>query len=107
ETFQVIVTGLLEFRTIQRDVFESDLLVVDQLVERESQRGDIVDDIPRTLLEGDENTGFVVVARAMDQERRRKKRLAATGRTTDERRASGRQTPECQIVEAVDACKGF
>ena len=51
----------------------------DQLVERKSERGDIADNIPRTLFKSDENAGLVKVARAVDQERRREKRLAATG----------------------------
>jgi hypothetical protein len=58
-------------------MFESDLLIVNEFIERETQRGNIADNVSRTLLKGDENTWLTVVARAMDQKRYRKKRLSA------------------------------
>ena len=58
-------------------------------------------------LPADDWTGLAEVARTVDQEGRRKKRFAATGRAADKRRATGRYPAECQVIEARNAGRGF
>src|SRR3546814_7846884 len=90
QRLQIIIADLSQFGRIDRDMLDIDLVVGDELVEPETKRGDIVDQINGAFLEGDEHAGFVAFPSAMNEKRRGEQRLAATGRADDQDRKSTR-----------------
>src|SRR3546814_9559776 len=83
-------------------MLDIDLVVGDELVEPETKRGDIVDQINGAFLEGDEHAGFVAFPSAMNEKRRGEQRLAATGRAADQCGAPRRQAAQREIVKSLD-----
>ena len=90
KAFEVVIADLGELGRIDGDVFEGELVLFHEFADVEAERGDVCRNVYRTLLEGHEHAGLVQVACAMDQERRRKHRLAAAGGPADKRWPSGR-----------------
>src|SRR3546814_7031470 len=82
-------------------MLDIDLVVGDELVEPETKRGDIVDQINGAFLEGDEHAGFVAFPSAMNEKRRGEQRLAATGRAADQCGAPRRQAAQREIVKSL------
>src|SRR3546814_16717891 len=83
-------------------MLDIDLVVGDELVEPETKRGDIVDQINGAFLEGDEHAGFVAFPSAMNEKRRGAQRLAATGRAAEQCGAPRSQAAQREIVTSPD-----
>jgi hypothetical protein len=67
----------------------------------------IGDDTSRGLLEGDKDSRFPALPRAMHQELQRENGLAGTGSTGQQRRSALRQTAAGNLIETGDAGRRF
>ncbi len=84
EALEVVLARLLDLVSLDVDVIHGEHLPLDQLVEVEAKRADILRQFLRGLLEGHEDAGFVILHRAFDEELHAEERLAAPGVAADE-----------------------
>ena len=95
QPFEVVVAGFLDLAALDAHEIHDDLLLLDQLVEVEAERADVLRQLLGGFLEGHEHARLVVLRGPAHQELHRQQRLAAArrcrrrawaGRAADRRR---------------------
>ena len=77
--------------------------MLDEIVQVEAERADVLRQFRSGLLEGHEHAGFVELRRSPDQEFHRQQRLAAAGTSADQRGSAARQTTSRNFIQPLDA----
>ena len=103
QAFEVVLTALLDVVGLDMHVIDGDLLPADHPGEIESQRRDILFDVPGPLLERHEHAGLAELQRSANQELDRQQALAAAGGAAHQRRPSTRKSTAGHLVESLDA----
>ena len=102
QAFEVIFAGLLDLGALDVHVIDEELLLGDEAREIESERGHVRRDFLRGLLEEDGHPGLVVLGGSPDQELDPEQRLAGSGASTDQGRATAGQASAGEIIEPCD-----
>ena len=103
QAFEIVLTGLLDLGTLDVDVVQQQFVFSGQLVQVEAEGAHILRQFLGSFLEGQEDTGFVELGGAANQEFDGQKRLAAARAAADQRGTTTRQSAAGDFIEALDA----
>ena len=103
ESFQVPVSCVFYLARNHVEVVDHELAVGFELGEVESQGGHVGDEVPGELLERHEHSWLAELGDPADEEFHREERLATTGGTANEGRATAGQAAAGHFVEPADA----
>jgi hypothetical protein len=81
---------------------ENELLFADQFIEIETHRHEVLLQVIDLLLEGDEDTGIVILGYPTGDELHSKEGLPAARAAADQCRPAFGQTSACYVIKALD-----
>ncbi len=103
EAFEVVFAGFLDLGAIDDDVVDDHLAGVDERIQIESERRDILGEFLGVFLKAHQNAGLVVTHGAVDQKADPEERLPGAWTATHERRPPRRQSTEGDFVQTGDS----
>ncbi len=92
QTFEIVIAGLMHRLSVEPDVICRNQAFVLQFGQIEPQRRDVGEKILNTLIEGNEDARFAIVACTLDQKGRAQQSLSAARPAADQRGPSRWQT---------------
>jgi hypothetical protein len=106
QALEVVLTGLLDLRPLDANVFERQALAFDQTGHVVAERRGILEKVFLGLFEGDEHA-VLAVSGAVHDELQREQRLAAARPAAHQGRPALRKAAAADLVEAVDTGGDF
>ena len=107
KSLQVVVAGLLDLAALDADMVDGDEAGGDQAGQVVAERGDVLRKVLAALLEAHEHARLVEPQPAVQQERHGEQRFAAPGLAADQRRPSGGQPAQGDLVETGNPGRCF
>ena len=104
QSFQIELAGFLNLAALDPHIIHEQFFLPDQLIEIEPQRSHVSRKFFLRLLESNENSRLIELARPAHQEFRREQRLTATRTATNQRGPALRQAAPCNFIKAGYPC---